>query len=32
MTFVLVDRIDEALNTPGLTDKVKQESARELIA
>ena len=31
MTFVLVDRIDEALNA-GLTDKVKQESARELIA
>ena len=31
MTFVLVERIDEALKA-GLVDKVKQEPARELIA
>jgi len=31
MTFVLVERIDEALRA-GLADKVKQEPARELIA
>ena len=31
MTFVLVERIDEALKA-GLSDKVKQEPARVLIA
>jgi len=31
MTFVLIDRIDEALKA-GLTDKVKQEPPREMIA
>jgi ATP-dependent Lon protease len=31
MSFVLVERIDEALNA-GLVDKVKQEPAHELIA
>jgi ATP-dependent Lon protease len=31
MTFVLIDRIDEALKA-GLTDKVKQEPSREMIA
>jgi len=31
MTFILVDRIDEALQA-GLSDKIKQEKPRELIA